>query len=76
MRPSSAPPGPAIAAVAPPKPPSSTEAIERFIALAIWSVRIVPLRADEHARDDQRGVVQRDAGGGRAQPREGVQGAR
>ena len=43
MRPSSAPPGPAIAAVAPPKPPSSTEAIERFMALAIWSVRIVPL---------------------------------
>ena len=31
-------------------------------------------RADEHAGHDQRRVVERDAGGGRAQAREGVQG--
>ena len=33
---------PAGAATAPPNPPATMFGTERFIALAIWSVRIVP----------------------------------
>ncbi len=49
----------------PPKPPATMLGIERFIASAIRLVRIVPDAPTMHAADDQRGVVERDAGGGR-----------
>ena len=53
------PPSPAAASPPPPKEPNTIAGIDRFIATAIRLVRIDARRADDHARDDHRGVVQR-----------------
>ena len=61
------------AATAPPNPPATIAGTERFIALAIRLVRIVPEAPTIMPGDDHRGVVQRDTGGRRRQARERVQ---